>query len=280
MAKNNTTDADQRDLGATIADQQIKNGTEEIDDPYSLRATIEDRQNMADIAKRIAIIKSKAEKNTLFELDLYGERVLAMNSPGTPKAYFEQKRFDLLKQTQSDTRIGGLWINEGCDFNFLESDPCNYFMLLSLKLAQGGEDEVDVWNDISTFIDQYLELIKYDNLLKEFKSKPEKPKVTTLQDACDLKDKTGQSYNDIMEILASRGLINISTGYWKDKPKTDLIQILQSLSGLNYTYKLERREIHEIMRSSFNVKCNESLIRGNLTNPKTDYKIPVFKLKK
>lgn len=105
-------------------------------------------------------------------------------------------------------------------------------------------------------------------------------KVTNLKDACYLKDKTGQSYNDIMEILKSRKLIYSNTGYWSGKFMTDLVGILQSLGGLGYTCDLKKRQIHSIMEKDFNVVCDSNLIRKNKKDKKAEYKIPVFELKK
>jgi len=228
---------------------------------------------MEEIEKRIADIYESAEswlpqvvEEDMAKSDYHEQGVTA---------YYKTKVRETIDLIYNNP-VGNMWIRI-----YNRPDDNGEVIVKIVKGVLNHIDEEQVWDKLEEFAKLHLLLLTYEGYVGQGKmSKPEKPKITTLRDACDFKDKTGQSYNDIMEILASRGLINISTGYWKDKPKTDLIQILQSLGGLNYTYKLERREIHEIMRSSFNVKCNESLIRSNLTNPKTDYKIPVFKLKK
>ena len=210
------------------------------------------RNAMKDISKKISEIIEIAQKNPEIDFDLMREQSLSLSFPAGKSAYFKQKIYELKQKISNKSMIGRDWVANGCSYNLLDTDWMQRHTAIALKYMV----ETEVWNQIQLFVNQYLKLLKYKDI------------ITNESEHEITKSFPEYLIPDNRYELAER----LKNEFKGKKGKNIAIMILALKQTKNICYST-RTELYKSIDLYFNCKLNESGINKYMDDLGTAYKL-------
>ena len=112
--------------------------------------------------EKIAGLIESAKKNFLVNYDFTKDYSFSLQYHEGPKAYFIQKRFELVQQIENESMFGWSWARYKCNPDILETD----WIYKCTKIKLDYMDENAVWNQLELFLNHFVLWLRYTDFIE------------------------------------------------------------------------------------------------------------------
>lgn len=189
------------------------------------------------IKEKISEILESERKSHKFNSNLQREHSLSLSYPEGKIAYFKQRIFELKQQIADETMIGRAWCENWYNYDAIDINWMQKLTVILLK-PKYKMNENEVWEQLQRFFKQFLQLLDYEFIIKEYESerKNEKPYKCLRR-----------VYSFILAEAYHKGHLKI-----KNMPKT---AFKDYVTGLFKNPKVAT-EVYQTVRSSYKLESN------------------------